>query len=209
MQDLVLLVADKNMQYALSGALSRPQALGMRPISWEFRTHPARDGGVRTTGPQILAGECSRFQHALMVLDFEGCGADALDPLALEAELDQRVRDRWKDSGKTIVIVPEVDVWVWGADNALREVFQWPLEGSIRDWLRQRGFEISPEGKPSRPKEALEAMRTVHRKPRSSALYEKITSRISLQNCSDPAFIRLSQQLRAWFPPDSETSGSL
>ncbi|MBI3372727.1 MAG: hypothetical protein HY017_13360 [Betaproteobacteria bacterium] len=196
-----MLVADKNMQYALKGALSRPEALGIRPVVHEFRTHPGRDGGVRTTGPEVLAGERNRFRHALMLLDFEGCGTEMADPVALETELDHQIRTTWGDSAKTIVIAPEVDVWLWGTDNALREVLQWPLGGSIREWLEINGFAISAEGKPLRPKEAFEAMRHVHRQPRSSALYEKITNRISLQNCSDQAFLRLKEQLRVWFGP--------
>lgn len=44
MQDLVVLVADKNMQFALQGALARPQALGIRPLTYAFRPHMGRDG---------------------------------------------------------------------------------------------------------------------------------------------------------------------
>lgn len=36
MKDLVLVVADKNMHFALRGALSRPEAMGIRPITVEF-----------------------------------------------------------------------------------------------------------------------------------------------------------------------------
>jgi hypothetical protein len=47
MKDLILVVADKNMHFALRGALNRPEALGIRPITVEFFVHPGRDGGVR------------------------------------------------------------------------------------------------------------------------------------------------------------------
>ena len=66
--------------------------------------------------------------------------------------------------------------------------------------MRDRGFEFNIDGKPLRPKEALDAMRPVHKQARSSAMYEKVTQRISLQNCSDAAFVRLRTQLQAWFP---------
>jgi hypothetical protein len=199
MQDLVLLVADKNMQFALQGALARPQALGIRPISYAFRSHMGRDGGVRTTGAAVLAGEAARFQHALMLLDVEGCGKEG-DPLGLECQLDQELHLVWGERGKAIVIAPEVDVWLWGADNALREAVQWPEQGPIRSWLEGKGFEFNTDGKPLRPKEALDAMRPVHKQPRSSALYQKITGKISLKNCTDAAFVRLRDQLRMWFP---------
>ncbi len=200
MLDLVVLVADKNMQFALQGALARHQAMGIRPMSYEFRSHMGRDGGVRTTGADVLARETTRFQHALMLLDHEGCGQEDDDSLTLETQLDTQLRSTWGDRAKAIVIAPEVDIWLWGSDNALRETLQWPNDGSIRDWLRGKGFEFNADEKPLRPKEALEAMRPVHKQPRSSAMYEKVTQRISLQNCTDSAFIRLKTQLQSWFP---------
>ena len=200
MQDLVVLVADKNMQFALQGALDRPQALGIRPLTYEFRSHMGRDGGVRTTGADVLARETTRFNHALMLLDFEGCGQENDDALTLETQLDQKLNTAWGDRAKAIVIAPEVDVWLWGNDNALREILHWPREESIRDWLREKGFSFTADGKPVRPKEALDAMRPVHKQPRSSAMYEKVTKRISLKKCTDSAFIRLRTQLESWFP---------
>lgn len=199
MQDLVILVADKNAQFALQGALFRPAALGIRPLTFAFRTHPGRDGGVRTTGADVLAGEVQRFGHALMVMDHEGCGQSDTPAEVLEGQLDVQLQRVWGARGKAIVIDPEVDAWVWGSDNALRTALDWPLEGGIREWLQARGFEFSADGKPLRPKEALDAMRTIHKQPRSSALYQEITGKISLQRCTDGAFRRLRAQLAEWF----------
>ena len=201
MRDLVVLVADKNMQFALRGALGRPDAMGIRAIDHEFRTHIGRDGGVRTTGVELLLRDRGRFARALLVFDLEGSGARP-DQTAedLERVLDQELLVQWGPHAKAIVIAPEVDIWLWGADNALKESLRWPLEGSIRSWLQQKGFMFDADGKPERPKEALEAMVRIHRQPRSSALYEKITSRISLQRCTDPAFVRLRAALQHWFP---------
>ena len=199
MQDLVVLVADKNMQFALQGALERPAALGIRPLTYEFRSHMGRDGGVRTTGADVLARETARFNHALMLLDFEGCGQENDDPLTLESQLDKKLNTAWDGRAKAIVIAPEVDVWLWGNDHLLREILHWPQGDSIRDWLCERGFAFSADGKPLRPKEALDAMRRVHKQPRSSAMYEKVTKRLSLKRCTDSAFIRLRTQLESWF----------
>ena len=200
MQDLVILTADKNSQFALRGALGRPAAMDIRPISFEFRMHPGRDGGARTTCVDVLAREQRRFRHALLVFDLEGSGAnDNQTAVDLERELDDRLAGAWGSNAKSIVIAPEVDVWLWGTDNALKEVLRWPLEGSIRSWLQSRSFAFGSDEKPERPKEALEAMIPVHRQPRSSALYEKLTKRISLRRCTDPAFVRLRATLRGWF----------
>ena len=199
MKDLVVLVADKNMQATLRGALARPEALGIKSISFDFRVHPGRDGGARTSGPAVLATEHRRFSHALLVLDLEGSGSNTDDPVEQEHDLDARLSLQWKDRGKSVVIAPELDVWMWGSDNALRDVFRWPRKGSIRDWLRAEGFEFDAAGKPVRPKEALEAMVRVHLQARSSALYEKVAAKISLKRCKDAAFVRLRTQLQRWF----------
>ena len=200
MKDLVLLVADKNAQFALKGALQRPEALGIRRIEFEFRVHPGRDGGARKSGPEVLAMERWRFQNGLLVLDYEGSGTDLPGAQDLEAQLDARLRDRWKERAKAIVIEPELDVWVWGTDNAVAEAIGWPAGKSIRQWLRERGFAVEATGKPSRPKEALESALRVPDLPRSSAVYQRIAERISLRRCTDQAFMRLRNQLVSWFP---------
>ena len=199
MKDLVVLVADKNMQATLRGALARPEALEIRPISFDFRVHPGQDGGARTSGPAVLATEHRRFSHALLILDLEGSGSNTVDPVEQEHDLDARLSLQWKDRAKSVVIAPELDAWMWGSDNALRDVFRWPRNGSIRDWLLAEGFKFDAAGKPVRPKEALEAMVRVHRQARSSALYEKVAAKISLKRCKDAAFVRLRTQLQYWF----------
>jgi hypothetical protein len=199
LQDLVALVADKNMQFALQGALARPQALGIRCLSYDFRTHMGRDGGVRTNGAELLELEAHHFNHALMLLDFEGCGREHESALALENQLDDQLHSRWGGRAKAIVISPEVDIWLWGAENALQQALRWSQSDSIRDWLRRKDFEFRLDGKPRQPKEALELICREQKLARSSALYERITSRISLKKCTDPAFERLRAQLLTWF----------
>jgi hypothetical protein len=59
-----------------------------------------------------------------------------------------------------------------------------------------------PDGqaKPDRPKEVLEAILKKNRIPRSSAIYKKITSKVSVQGCQDGSFLELLETLRNWFP---------
>lgn len=200
MKDLVLLVADKNMHYAIKGALERPAALGIRPVDFEFRVHSGRDGGVRRTGPQILALEKRRFGHALLVMDYEGSGTEFSDAVGLEKDLDQCLEKDWGDNAKAIVIEPELDTWMWGSDNAIEEVIGWSSDSGLRPWLKAQHFEIGANNKPTRPKEALEAILQRMGQPRSSALYQSIASKISLRKCTDTAFQRLRHQLVSWFP---------
>ena len=193
------MVADKSMQFSLQGGLERPRSLGIYPIKFDFRQHPGRDGGTRTSGAQLLALERNRFSHALLVLDHEGSGSRET-PLELERSLDEQLAETWGEYGKAIVISPELDVWMWGSDNKLSEILRWPKPEPIRQWLQGQGFEFEVNGKPQRPKEALEAVFPVCRLPRSAALYQKITSSMSLSRCEDAAFHRLRERLQTWFP---------
>jgi hypothetical protein len=201
MKDLVLLVADKNMDFAMRGILARPESLGIRSIEYEIKPHPGRDGGARTTGPETLSLLRSQFRHGILMLDWEGSGAATGTAIDLEAELDQRLASLWvqDDQAKAIVIDPEVDAWVWGSDNVLRELLDWSEHKPIRAWLRGRGYVFGANQKPVRPKEALEELMVRVDQPRSSDLYQKVTVRISLHKCSDPAFHRLRDTLRSWF----------
>jgi hypothetical protein len=201
MRDLVVLVADKSMEFALRAGFERPESLGIRHVTVEFRQHPNRDGGTRTTGVQILALEHSRFRHALLVFDHEGSGTSE-SPQDLETGLDVLLSQTWADKAKSIVIEPELDVWMWGSDNVLTELLRWPKSESIREWLTNQGFTFQTNGKPTRPKEALEAIFTICHLARSAANYQMIASRVSIARCADPAFLRLREQLQIWFPQD-------
>jgi hypothetical protein len=201
MKDLALLVADKNMDFAMRGILNRHKALGTRSVSYEIRQHVNRDGGVRTTGPETLALLRQQFRHGIVMLDWEGSGSKAKSAIALEQELDARLERTWGDRTKAIVIEPELDVWIWGSDNALAKILEWSEDQGIREWLTGRGYVFDGSQKPMRPKEALDELMVWLNHPRSSVLYERITGKISLAQCVDPAFRRLRSILQSWFPP--------
>jgi hypothetical protein len=203
-KDLLIVVADKNMEFTLRGALTRHESLGIRPIEFEIKTHPGRDGGVRTNGPDFLTPHSSSFSHGILMFDYEGSGASQQTGAETEHELDGRLRSSWGDRAKAIVVEPEVDIWMWGATNLLVEIFEWN-EGvsNLREWLNKKGYAFTPEGKPDRPKEALEAILRQQKQPRSASLYEKIASRIGLSKCQDPSFLRLRTQLQTWFPQNA------
>ncbi len=198
-KDLVILVPDKNTQYAIKGAFGRQSALGVRNFSFEFLVHSGRDGGVRANGEQLLEIARPKYSHALLVLDFEGSGAENRSAPDLEQELDIRLAKIWNNAAKAIVISPEVDVWMWGGDNALRQVLQWTESYSIRDWLRTSNFNFDDADKPVRPKEALERVCRQLRLPRSASIYEQIAMRISLTKCTDSAFKKVRDTLQSWF----------
>lgn len=198
MRDLILLVPDKNTEFTVRGALSRPEALGIREIDFQLLVEPGRDGGVRRRGSQVLGVQQARFAHALLLLDHEGSGSE-IGPVELEAQLDQSLSVMWGDRAKAIVIDPEVDVWMWGAETHLRSMVDWRFPEDIRPWLVAQSFVFAADGKPARPKEALEAAFRRAQTPRSSARYEQVARRISLTRCKDDAFLRLRTTMVGWF----------
>ena len=198
MRDLVLLVPDKNTECTIRGALRRHQALGIRQIDFQILVEQDRDGGVRRRGAQVLNVVRARYSHAAIVMDYEGSGAN-VGARELEAQLDRALSSSWGYHAKAIVIQPEVDAWMWGAETHLRSTMNWEFEEGIRTWLENQAFVFGESGKPLRPKEALEAAFRRAKVPRSSARYEHVAQRISLANCTDPAFLRLRTALVAWF----------
>lgn len=67
-------------------------------------------------------------------------------------------------------------------------------------------FAVDPRGvvKPPRPKEALEYMNRAYRTDISPAVRRRAAERISVRGCQDPAFRQFRDQLRQWFPADSQ-----
>lgn len=200
MNDLLLLVPDKNTQFALKGALTRHDALGIRPIEFDFLVHSGRDGGVRSSGATLAALKRNQFKHLLMIFDHEGSGAESKPASELTLELEKQLDRHWGTDAHVIVIEPEVDVWMWGSDNVLSQLLKWNDFAGIREWLQAKGYEMDGNDKPLRPKEALEEVLMRLKEPRSSSLYEKIAQRLSLPRCKDPAFVRMHKILQNWFP---------
>jgi hypothetical protein len=200
MKDLLLLVPDKNTQFALKGALVRHEALGIHPIEFDFLVHSGRDGGVRANGAALAALKRNQFRHLLMIFDHEGSGAESSSASELIDNLEGQLDRHWGPNAHVIVIEPEVDVWMWGSDNTLSRLLKWSSSTSIREWLVSKGYEMDGNDKPLRPKEALEQVLMQLKEPRSSSLYEKIAQRLSLPRCKDPAFMRLHKILQIWFP---------
>jgi len=199
MKDLCLLVADLDIAQAMEAALKRPKSLDIRNITFEIKTHPNRDSGMRTTRPQMLSLLNRQYSHGLLILDYEGSGTQKENSIALEKELDARLRTCWGRHAKAIAIEPELEAWMWGNDNTLREILEWRDDRNLHDWLTEQGFQFLPNNKPVRPKESFEKILSEMKCRRSSTIYADIASRISLQKCSDASFLRLRNTLIDWF----------
>jgi len=200
-KDLVCLVADKNMEQTLDGLLSRPEALGIRPPTFDLFVHEERDPGCCRHGGDFLRAFTSRYRYALLLFDFEGSGQEEVPSKDLERRLESQLRrSGWEDRARVIAIEPELEAWVWSDSPEVDVILGWSGRfPDLRSWLEQEGWLTANAVKPERPKEALEAALYHVRQPRSSATYKKLAQRVSLQRCQDRKFSRLKRTLRRWF----------
>ncbi len=122
--------------------------------------------------------------------------------MELEREVEARLLSSgWADRAAAVCLDPELECWVWSDSPEVTVALGWASrQPDLRSWLAARGLWEAGTLKPADPKKAVvEALYEV-RKPRSSAVYRQLAERVSLQRCSDPAFLRLCQVLRTWFP---------
>lgn len=203
--DLVLLVADKQMAETVRGILSRPRALGIRTISFTVYAHPNKDPGCRREAHRFLRPFQDDFRRGLVLFDRQGCGAPEDAPAEdVETRVEKKLRRAgWEDRARCVVIDPELEVWVWSDSPEVGECLGWPSrEPRVQDWLRSTGRWPDDASKPPHPKEALEhALETV-RQPRSSALFRDLAESVSFGRCTDPSFQRFHKRLQEWFAED-------
>lgn len=201
MIDLVCLVADKNMEAAITAILNRSGSFRVRSFVFEVVVHPHRDPGCFFQSFEILAGYRGSARNALVVLDLKWPGSPAASGEALsemlEASLQQKNLFPW---ARVLVIAPELEAWVFSDSPHVGEALGWDSP-QLRSALAEA--RLWPEGlaKPPDPKTAVEWALKSKRKPRSSAIYRDLASRVSLQRCEDSSFLRLRQILREMFPP--------
>lgn len=72
MNDLMVLVADKDMEYALKGLFSRPERLGVRSLEADIHIHPEHDPTCALRGVEFLSDFSRRYDHGLLMFDHEG-----------------------------------------------------------------------------------------------------------------------------------------
>jgi hypothetical protein len=197
MNDLICVVADKNMEATMAELLKRHAALRIRQITAEVVVHPRRDPGVFREGVEFIRPLRDKYQHGLLLLDaaWEGAPPDA--QAALDSELDEARLDDW---ARAIVIAPELEVWVWSDSPQVDEALGWSeRKPALRSWLTQNGLWQAEDRKPRDPKTAVERALWELRKPRSSAIYRTLAQTVSVERCQDSAFLRLRKTLQKWF----------
>ncbi len=204
-QDLVVLVADRDMRSVVEQVLKRPLSLGVRPVESVVLSESLHDPACATVGVQMLTEYERRFDHAILMFDHEGSGREQESPQEIEASLDTEFqRSAWGDRARTVVVSPELEVWLWGGSPHVDRVIGWADRSfSLRRWLSETGWWPRDAPKPLRPKEAFRAATRKTGVAARAKVMEEIARRASLRRCSDRAFLRLRDTLREWFPPAS------
>jgi hypothetical protein len=200
-RDLVVLVADKNLEAVVSGLLGRPRSFAIKPIEYDLFVHPRRDPGCLNEASEFLRSFSEAYRHALVLFDHQGCGREETPP----DEIADLVREQielagWAGRAEVVVLAPELEVWVWTDSPHVPHCLGWADHAPpLRQWLADRGSWPRDEAKPREPKAALEAALREVRKPRSSAIYGDLARSVSLRGHNEPAFLRLSEALKKWF----------
>ncbi len=207
MRDCIFLLADSNMEAAFKGFLCRDQfhrslqcgAFDFNPGKDLKVASGDNDPGLYTRGHELLKPFIQTHSHAILVLDSEWDGSPGAE--AIDAYISKNLyQSGWaEDNCKVIVIDPELENWIWQRnDNVARHLGL----GSASNFPNAIADDVWPVGqtKPDHPKETLEAVLRTNRIPRSSSIYQNITSRVSVSRCEDQSFLLLRSTLQTWFP---------
>ncbi len=201
-KDLIVLVPDADMEYAIQALLLRHQALDIRPITFDIRRHLQRDSGCRSDCHNFLRLWLNHYRYALVLFDHEGCGQENTTRVELEAEIESRLQaNGWTDHCAVIIISPELEVWIWSNSPAVDEALGWSgRTPSMREWLQsETTFWERKHAKPDRPKEAFEAALRKVRKQKSPRLYEYLAKSVAVERCEDLSFSKFRSLLQEWF----------
>ena len=141
MKDLVILAADKDLEFALRGMLSRPEALGMRTVEEDIFVHPEHDPACVLRGVDFLDNLSGQYRYGLLIFDHEGSGKEATVPQELQESLNAEfVSSTWGNRARAIVLVPELEACIWSDSPHIDEVVGWKNRNPrLRSWLIELG----------------------------------------------------------------------
>lgn len=204
-ETLIVLVADRDIQETLSKLFRRPEDLGIGQLRFDIIRHPGRDAGCRKNAANLLRPYLRTHRYGLVVFDRHGCGSDAR-----REEIEQRLesdlaQNGWGRRARAVVIDPELEVWAWSGSPVVSAAMGWGGRyDELRSWLARRGLWDDDLPKPSDPKRAM--IQALHGAPRSTRprrsarIFGRIAAGVSIVGCDDPAFRKLLDTLREWFP---------
>ncbi|WP_295639264.1 hypothetical protein [uncultured Methylibium sp.] len=206
-RELVILVADGTMRAVFTAFFERQfhHALMCAPFEFNprldlFNNPLEKDGGVHLRCHEILRSYLNTHRRALVVLDQQFGGERPAEEVRVEIE--QRLNTNgWAGRAAAAVIEPELEVLLW-QDNVNVERALRHQGGSLRRLLATDGR--WPEGapKPLAPKDVIQTLIRTNRAGVPMVVYSQIAMAVSTAGCVDPAFHRVRDALRAWFPAE-------
>lgn len=205
MRELIILVADGTMSAVLRAFFERQFHYAVACAQFDFDPtsdivyDPLNtDGGVHRRCHDILRPYINTHRRALVILDQQfGAERPADD---VRSDIEERLSaNGWEERAAAVVIDPELEVLLWqdnpNVERALR--YSGP---SLRQLLAQDGRWPPDTAKPPAPKEVMRAVMRANRAGAPMVVYSQIARTVSTAGCVDPAFHRVRDMLRAWFP---------
>lgn len=204
-RELVILVADGTMRAVLTAFFERQfhHNLSCAPFDFNprldlFNNPLETDGGVHLRCHEILRGYLNSHERALVVLDQQFGGERPAEEIRIEIE--QRLNaNGWAGRAAAAVIEPELEVLLW-QDNVNVERALRHQGNSLRQLLAADGRWPQGALKPPAPKEVIQTLIRANRAGPPMVVYSQIAKVVSTTGCVDPAFHRVRDTLRSWFP---------
>ena len=205
-EPLLVVVADTHMRASIRTLLQeRQRDLGIELGAFEVRRHPGADPGCRVEIVEQVREALRDFGRLLVVFDYDGCGSTQ-PPGQIEKKVEEDLaRNGWKGRSKAIVIVPELESWIWGRSEVVARALHWRRGfPALRAWLAEEGLWPAAHAKPPDPKKAAEWVLQRSGKRLDAALYRGLAADADFRDCRDPAFRALRDTLREWYPAGDE-----
>lgn len=211
MRDCFFLVADKNMEFVLRGLFGRAglhRSIGCSTFVFDVTEDcliaAYRDPDVQKKSADYTRTKQLTHKNLVVMLDSAWDGSPGAEAIREQIANDLR-RGGWPENRFAVIVIdPELEVWMWQESPHVHDALAFDPDRfgapSLRGWLADRGLWFPHEKKPRDPKKAFTTVLAEASRPRSSTIYKKIASRVSLNECTDPAFNTLCDALRRWFP---------
>lgn len=203
MRDLIVVTADSYQEKVFEALLPRiPSVSGTNQFTFDIIRNMANDSGSYNTSHELLRPYINAYRYALVVFDFEGCGAEfSFNREEIEANVEKMLASNgWNNRGSAIVIKPEIENWMWIDNVNVHKAIGWESKISLYEWGINQGLIARGDAKPLRPKETLEKALKLCGTSKSSSIYKKIAQTVSYRNCKDPSFLKLIHLMQNWFP---------
>ena len=205
MKDLLVYVADADAMAFMRSVLNKPQALGIRPLSFDIERHPQRDAGMVQSGAELVRMKKGRYHKALLMWDHHGSGRDRKQsPEDVGFEIQEKLNSfTWKNNSAVTVLVPEIEQWLWCCPNAVAAHCEVTAE-KLQKWIEERAEKLdqAPDAlKLDQPKELFEyVMRDRLQRTISPRDFEEIGRRAGVAGLLECGTFRvIVETLRSWF----------